>query len=150
MWYLKNKTVAIQCIWQYKVLSTSYKGGCVTHSGWVMHIYVSKVTINGSDNGLVPLRRCQAIILISVGILSIQALGTNLSEILSEIHTFSFREMHFKMSEKWQPFGLCLNELKGKTTKKYSGYHICKYIWIQEKAVGNSYPLYQMHWTTSI
>ena len=89
-----------------------------------MHIYVSKVTINGSDNGLVPLRQCQAIILISVEILSIQALGTNLSEILSEIHTFSFKEMHFKMSEKWQPFGLCLNELRGKTTKKYSGYHL--------------------------
>ena len=37
-------------------------------------------------------------------------LGTNLSEILSEIHTFSLKKMHLKMSSaKWRPFCLGLN-----------------------------------------
>ena len=61
------------------------------------HICFSKTTITGSDNGLSPGRR-QAIIWTNVGILLIGTLGTNFSEILSEIHTFSFMKMHFKMS----------------------------------------------------
>ena len=32
----------------------------------------------------------------NAGILSIWTLGTDFSEILSEIHTFSFKEMHMK------------------------------------------------------
>ena len=39
-------------------------------------------------------------------------LGTNFSEILIEIFTFSFKKMHFKMSSgKWRPFCLSLNVL---------------------------------------
>ena len=62
------------------------------------HACVSKLTIIGSDNGLSPDRR-QTIIWTNDGmILSIRNLGTNLSEILSKIHTFSFTKMHLQMS----------------------------------------------------
>ena len=47
------------------------------------------------------------IIWTNVGILLIEPLGTNFNEILIEIYTFSFKEMHLKMSSgKWQPFVL--------------------------------------------
>ena len=83
-----------------------------THWGRVTHIYVSKITIIGSDNGLSP-GRCQAIIWTSVGILLIGPLGTNFSEILIEIYTFSIKKMHLKMSSgKWWPFCLGLNVLR--------------------------------------
>ena len=55
------------------------------------HRRVSKLTIIGSDNGLSPGRR-QAIIWINAGILLIRTLGTNFSEILSEILAFSFKK----------------------------------------------------------
>ena len=74
-----------------------------THWGWVTHICVSKQTIIGSDNGLLPGRR-QAIIWTNDGILLIGHLGTKTNEILIEIHTFSFKEIHLKMSSgKWRP-----------------------------------------------
>ena len=60
-----------------------------THWGQVTHICVSKLTIIGPDNGLPPDRR-QAIIWTNAGILLIGLLGTNFSEILIEILTFSF------------------------------------------------------------
>ena len=83
----------------------------LTHWGRVTHICVSRITNIGSDNGLSPGRR-QAIIWTNVGILLIRTLGTNFSEILSEIHTFSFKKMHLKMSSaKWRPFCLGLNVL---------------------------------------
>ena len=66
--------------------------------------------ITGSNNGLAP-TRCQAIIQTKAGILLIGPLGTNFSEILIKIHTFSFRKMHLEMSGKWRPFCLCLNVL---------------------------------------
>ena len=76
------------------------------------HICVSKLTIIGSDNGLSPGRR-QAIIWTNAGILLIRTVGTNFSEILGEIHSFSFSKIHLKMSSaKWRLFGLGLNELK--------------------------------------
>ena len=79
--------------------------------GPVMHICVSKLTIIGSDNGLSPDRH-QAIIWTNAGILIFGPLGTNFSEILIEIHVFSFKKMHLKMSSgKWQPFCLGLNVL---------------------------------------
>ena len=53
---------------------------CLTHWSRVMHIYVSKLTIICSDNGLSPGRR-QAIICTNAGILLIWTLSTNLSEI---------------------------------------------------------------------
>ena len=83
----------------------------LTHWGRVTHICVSKLTIIGSDNGLSPGRR-QAIFWTNAGILLIRTLGTYFSEILSEIHAFSFKKMHMKMSSaKWRPFCLGLNVL---------------------------------------
>ena len=86
-------------------------GVSLIHWGRVTHICVSKLTIIGSDNGLPP-DRCQAIIWTNAAIWLIRTLGTNFSEILSEIHSFSFKKMHLKMSSaKWQPFCLGLNVL---------------------------------------
>ena len=77
-----------------------------------MHICVGNLTIIGWDNGLSPARR-QAIIWTNAGILLIGPLGTNFSEILIGIQTFSFTKMHLKMSSaKWRPFCLGLNVLK--------------------------------------
>ena len=82
------------------------------HWGRMTHICVSKLTIIDSANGLSPCRR-QAIIWTNVGIWLIGPLGTNFSEILIEIYTFSFKEMHLKMSsEKRRPSCLSLNVLK--------------------------------------
>ena len=75
-----------------------------------MHICIGKLTIVGSDNGLSPGRR-QAIIWTNAGILSIGPLGTNFSEILIGIYTFSFKKMHLKMSGKWRPSCIGLNVL---------------------------------------
>ena len=55
------------------------------HCGRVVHIWVGKLIIIASDNGLSPYRR-QAIILTYAGKLLIRILGTN----FTEIHTFSF------------------------------------------------------------
>ena len=75
------------------------------------HIGVNELTIIGSDNGLSPGRR-QAIIWTTVGILLIGPLGTNFSEMLIKIYTFSFKIMHSKMSSgKRRPFCLGLNML---------------------------------------
>ena len=63
----------------------------LNHRGRVMHICISNLTIIGLDNGLSPSRR-QAIIWTNAGILFIRTLGTNFSEILIEIHTFSFKK----------------------------------------------------------
>ena len=83
----------------------------LTHGGRVTHISVSKLTIIGSDNSLTPGRR-QAIIWTNTGILLIGPLGTNFSEILIKIHTFSFKRMHLKMSSgKCRPFCFGLNVL---------------------------------------
>ena len=83
----------------------------LTHWGRVTHICVGNLTIIGSDNGLSPGRR-QAISWTNAGILLIGPLGTNFSEILIEIQTFSFKKIHLKMSPgKWRPFCLGLNVL---------------------------------------
>ena len=82
----------------------------LTHWGRVTHICVNKLTIIGSDNGLSPDRR-QAIIWTNAGILLIGPLGTNFSEILIAILTFSFKKMHLKVSAKRWPFCLGLNVL---------------------------------------
>ena len=76
------------------------------------HICISKSAIIGSDNGLSP--GCpQVIIWINAGILSIQILGSNFSEIVSKIHTFSFKKMHLKLSlPKWQQFCVSFIVLK--------------------------------------
>ena len=81
------------------------------HWGRVMHIYVNNLTIVCSGNGLPPGRR-QPIIWTNAGLLLIEPLGTNFSEILIEIYTFSFKKMHLKMSGKCRPFHLGPNVLK--------------------------------------
>ena len=83
------------------------------------HICVGKLTIIGSDNGLSPGRR-QAIIWTNAEILLIGPLGTNFSEILIGILTFSFKKMRLKMaSVKWRPFCLGLNVLM-----RFCGIHL--------------------------
>ena len=75
----------------------------ISHWGRVTHICVSKLAIISSDNGLAPGRR-QAIIWTNAGILLTEPLGTNFNEISIEIHTFSFKKMHLKLSSgKYQP-----------------------------------------------
>ena len=93
----------------------------LTHWGRVTHICIGKLTIIDSDNGLSPGRR-QTIIWTNAGILLIRTLGTNFSEILSEIRAFSFKKMHLKMSSgKWRPscLGLKVLRCKYKAEKSY-------------------------------
>ena len=81
----------------------------LTHWGRVTHICLDNLTNIGSDNGLSPGRR-QAIIWSNAGILIIGPSGTNFSEILIEILTFSFTKMCLKVSSaKWRPFCLGCN-----------------------------------------
>ena len=83
----------------------------LTHWGRVMHICVSNLIIIGSDNGLLPGRH-QAIIWTNAGLLLIRTLGTNFSEILIKILTFSFKKRRLKVSSaKWRPFCRGLNVL---------------------------------------
>ena len=110
----------------------------VTHWGRVTHICVGKLTIIGSDNGLSPGRR-QAIIW-NNAILLIGHLGTNFSEILIEIHTFSFKKMDLKMSSgKWRPSCLGLNVVRND----------CYCFWAAEGPVGNLMVMWWFHlyWT---
>ena len=98
-----------------------YQGDFFSHFPWFpwflpdgglpAHICVSELTIIGSDNGLSPGRR-QAITWTNVGILLIEPLGTNFSEISIWIQAFSFKKMDVNMSSaKWRPFCLSLNVL---------------------------------------
>ena len=80
------------------------------------HICIDNLAIIGSDNGLSPGRRL-AIIWTNAGILLIGPWGTNFSELLIGIHTFSFKKIHLKMSSvKWRPFCLGLNVLISQRT----------------------------------
>ena len=79
------------------------------------HICVSRLTIIGPDNGLLPDRRL-AIIWTNAGILLIGPLETNFSEILIEMLIFSFKKMRLKVSSvKRRPFCLGLNMLTVKS-----------------------------------
>ena len=92
-------------------LHFEWSGSNLTHWGQVTHICVSNLTIIGPDNGLSPGRR-QAIIRTNAGILLIGPLGTNFSENLIEILTFSLMKMRLIVSSaKWRPFCLGLNVL---------------------------------------
>ena len=98
--------------WSFPELEFPHWGVSLTHWGRVTHICVSKLTLIGSDNGLWPCR-CQAISWTNAVILLIEPLGINFSEILIEIHIFSFKKIHLKMSSaKWHPFCLGLNVLR--------------------------------------
>ena len=88
----------------------------LTHWGRVTHICVGKLTIIGSDNGLSPEGR-QAIIWTNAGILLIGPLGTNFSEILIKIQTFSSKKIRLKMSSaKCCSFRAGLNVLNRSTS----------------------------------
>ena len=100
-YYLKPNACKISCA----------KWHTFTHWGRVTRICVGKLTIIVSDNGLSPGRR-QAIIWTNARILLIGPSGTNFSEILIEIQTFSSKKIRFKMSSaKCCPFRLGLNVL---------------------------------------
>ena len=124
--YHNIDTAVYPNLWEIELLLIANQGGhrqlteaTFLFGGWIDfnslrlsdHICVSKLTIIGSDNDLSAGRR-QVIIWTIAGILLIQTLGTNFSEILSKTHTFSFMKMHLKMSHvKWQPLCLGLNVL---------------------------------------
>ena len=89
------------------------------HWGRVTHICVAYLTIIASDNGLAPS---------NTGILSYRSLGTNFSEILIKISTFSFKKMRLKVSSaKWRPFCLGLNVLilDNDLSILHNQYHCC-------------------------
>ena len=80
----------------------------------ILHIYasVNRASI-GSDYGLSPMRR-QAIIWNNTGLLSVEPLATNFSEILIKMQNFSSTKMHLKMSSaKWRPFCPGGDEING-------------------------------------
>ena len=85
--------------------------GCVNFlpkecSSWVAKIFKTYFVINIWTNA---------------GILLIRPLGTNFSEILIKIHTFSFKKMHLKMSSaKWRPFCLGFSELNKRQFQVWS------------------------------
>ena len=124
--------VVLCCLFHYfegKCLQNNYSFLCVflvhhnmwcddvlTYWGRVTHICVGNLTTIGPYNGLSSGRR-QAIIWNNAGILLFEPWGTNFSEILIGIQTFSFKKMHLKLSSaKWRPFCLGLNVLSMLTT----------------------------------
>ena len=108
--YESNKKFGV-CLKTEVIILNNYGLLFLTHWGRVTHICVNKLTTIGSDNGLSPGWR-QAIIWANAGLLLIGPWGTNFYEILIDIHTFSLKKIHLKMtSGKWQPFCLGLNVL---------------------------------------
>ena len=78
----------------------------------ILYKSVSKLTITDSENSLSPDQR-QDITRTNAWILFIERIGTTCSEILIEIHTFSIRRIHSKMSSaRWLPFCLGLIVLR--------------------------------------
>ena len=69
----------------------------LTHCDQMRHIFVNKLSVIASDNGLSAGRR-QAIIWTNAGILLIGPFGAKFNDIFTEIHTFSFKKTHFKMA----------------------------------------------------
>ena len=134
-------TICKRCGWQVRTLEHSwwrkpekcftkdprhhnFTVGTLSHWGRVKHICVNYlIIIIGSDNGLSH-GWCQAIIWTNAGILLIGPLGTNFSGILIEIHTFSYKKMHLKISSgKRRPFCLGLSVLNIKVTMKFYRCH---------------------------
>ena len=110
----------------------------MTRWGRATHRCVGKLTIIGSDNGLLPIQR-QAIIWTNDGILLIGPLGTNFNEILIEILTFLFKNMRLKVSSgKWRPFCLGLNVLiRGHCCCINKSSSICRTLYMKRKQHGN-------------
>ena len=104
-----NNSFVSGCVRYSDAILMEFHRAHLTHWGRVTHIHVGNLTTIGPDNGLSPGRR-QAIIWTNARILLIVPWGTNFSEILLGIQTFSFKKMHLKMSSaKWRPFCLGLN-----------------------------------------
>ena len=100
----------------------------LTHWDRVTYICVSNLTIIGSDNGLSSGRR-QDIIWTNARILLTGPLGTNFSEVLVEIGSFSFKEMHFKnVVRKLAAICRGLNELITTVTPSYSVMKVYKQV----------------------
>ena len=101
------------------------------HWGRVTHICVSELTIIGSDNGYSPVLAPSHYLNQCWNIINSTPIK-KFSQILIEIHTFSFKKMHLKMSSgKWRPFCLGLNMLMTKAT------FVFPYVaWV--KAISNS------------
>ena len=113
---------------QQKHLTNPKNAYQLTHWGPVMDIYVRKLTIIGSDNGLLP-GWCQALIRTNAGILLIWSLGTNFNEMLIEIQTCSVKEIHLKRSAKCCRFGLGLNVLISTISNNEIGLVFIVYFW---------------------
>ena len=78
----------------------------------LLHLYSYNADRGTEINGLPLTHWGRVIIWTNAGILVIGPRGTNFSEILIGIQTFSFKKMHLKMSSaKWRPFCLGLNVL---------------------------------------
>ena len=107
-----------------KISALYLRTSALTHWGRVTHICVGNLIIIGSDNGLSPDQR-QAIIWTNARILLIGPLGTNFSQILIEILTFSFNKMCLKLA-KWRPFCLSLNVLRLPTVIYATRYWVTK------------------------
>ena len=111
-WFVSQPIFGHMLPYEYKTTAPIQCFLPLTHWGRVAHICGGNLTIIGSDNGLSPGRR-QAITWTNVGILLIGPLGTNFSEMLIEIHTFSFKKIHLNMSSgKRRPFWPGLTVLK--------------------------------------
>ena len=85
----------------------------LAHWCQVTHICGSKIIIIGSDNGLSPGRRL-AIIWTNAGILLTGPSGTNFSDNLSKIHTFSFKIDTFEnvvQSDLWISYCIWSSQL---------------------------------------
>ena len=85
--------------------------GHLSHWGRMTHVCISKLTINGSDNGLSPSWH-QAIIWTNAETLLIGPLETNVSEILIKIYIFSLNKNALRMSSgNWKSPCFSLNVL---------------------------------------
>ena len=71
----------------------------------------------------------QAMIWTNAGILLIGRLGTEFSEILFEIYTFSFTKVHFKMSSGPQCFELIRNRYTSWPCYNHTKLHLCTHPW---------------------
>ena len=71
--------------WLWSTRPRVYRTPILSHRGGMTHVCVSKLTIRGSDNGFLPGRWTNAVILL------IGSLGTNFSEI--DMYAFSITKM---------------------------------------------------------
>ena len=90
----------------------SFERPSLTHWPLVSHISISKLTVIGSDNGLLPVQH-QAIIWTSAAILLIRPKGTYFSEILSKIKKFIEENAFENVTCKVAPFCPGGDELMG-------------------------------------